>query len=241
MKNDIHTVITAAGDSEATFLGAGFHAPKNLLERNGVEILLRAVSSYAQDLSCTTVALNKEECARWPTVEKLRQRYPQVSVALISSKVPGALASSVIAAASIPIESSLIVAAGDSEIGGGISSYVQQFQDREVDAGTIVFQSKDPRWSYISVGQGKNVRQVAEKRVIGPLATTGVFYFRSAEIFRSAAEWCFVNNAKDRGLYYVSTALNAVIMRELKVEYIEIPRSDYISSSLPVDFVEQSM
>ena len=85
------------------------------------------------------------------------------------------------------------------------------------------------------------MRHVAEKRVIGPLATTGVFYFRTAELFLNAAKWCLVNNAKDRGVYYVSTALNAIIMEGLSVKYIEIPRHEYRSWSLPIDFIEQSV
>lgn len=240
MKNWPHTIITAAGRSEEVFLGAGFDAPKNLLIQGGTQILCRAVSSYALDLSKTTVALNKEECLYWPTAKILKACHPTVSLALVSSKVPGALASSVIAVAEVPSQSSLVIAAGDSEIKEGIAGYVQQFQDSELDAGTVVFQSKNPRWSYISVDQQGRVRQVAEKRVIGPLATSGVFYFRTVEIFQRAAEWCFINNAKSRGQYYVSTALNALIMKGLTVGYIEIPRSKYISWSLPIDFIAQS-
>jgi hypothetical protein len=238
MSRIIHSIITAAGDSSETFLKAGFSLPKNLLVWEGKEILFRAVSSYAEAIATTTVALNRRECLNWNTASKLLEKYPELKVELISSNVPGALISALMAASNIPPESPLIVAAGDSEISAGISGYVQEFLDSGVDAGTIVFQADDPRWSYIATGPDNQVRQVAEKRVIGLLATTGVFYFRTVELFLDAAQWCLINNAKDRGLYYVSTTLNALIIRGLKVKYVQIPRHEYRSWSLPIDFIE---
>ena len=240
MSEPVHTVITAAGDSLPLFLGAGFSSPKNLIKWHGSEVLVRAVKSYSQDWSRTTVALNRDECSDWPTVDQLQQECPGVSAALVSRQAPGALVSALVAMKDVPSEAPLVVAAGDSQITGGIAPFVERFLEAEDDAGTVVFPSDNPRWSYVSPGLDGHVRQVAEKRVIGPLATTGVFFFRRAELFQRAAEWCLVNNARDRGLFYVSTTLNFMIKEGLRVTYTEIPRGEYRTWSLPIDFVEQT-
>ena len=240
MIEDVHTVITAAGDSRPLFMAAGFGGPKNLMRWEGSEVLVRAVNSYSQGRQRTRVALNREECDEWPTVVCLQSECPGVVAVTVNPNVAGALVSALLAMDGIPDEAPLVVAAGDSEIDGGITPFVDEFLKSGVDAGTIVFASTNPRWSYVLPGPGGLVRQVAEKRVIGPFATTGVFFFRRAQTFRRAAEWCLVNNARDRGLFYVSTALNYLVMEGLSVRYSEIPREKYRTWSLPVDFVRQS-
>jgi hypothetical protein len=235
----INTVITAAGDSESVFLNAGFETPKNLLVVDGKEVLLRAATSYAHDLSRTTISLNREECLKWPTLIMVEGWHSEIRIVQVSSMVPGALVSAILALENIPLDEPLVVAAGDSEITGGIKNYIREFISSGIDLGTIVFKSQNPRWSYIATGKNDYVQQVAEKRVIGPLATTGVFYFQTAQSFLHLAEWCFTNNAMHLGRFYLSSTINAAIIHGLKVKYIEIPRSEYRSWSLPVDFIEQ--
>ena len=237
MSFDVHTVITAAGDSQRLFLGAGFAAPKNLILWDGTEVLFRAVHSYASDMNQTWVALNRDECSAWPTRERLVEACPGVSPVLVSPLVTGALISALVAGGEVPDDAPLVVAAGDSEIIGGVHPFLDDFLVSDAEAATVVFPSQNPRWSYISPGPDGRVRQVAEKRVIGPLATTGVFFFRHAKTFRSAAEWCLINNARDNGLFYVSTTLNYLIKEGLSVGYSEIDRSEYRTWSLPVDFL----
>jgi CTP:molybdopterin cytidylyltransferase MocA len=240
MSHDVFTVITAAGDSLPLFLGSGFGQPKNLVQWESEEVLARAVRSYSQGWARTTVALNREECADWPTATFVQQSFPGVETVLVSPRVPGALISALVAMGEFPDEAPLVVAAGDSQIKGGISRFIDAFIQEQTDAATIVFRSQNPRWSYVLPGTAGEVRQVAEKRVIGPLATTGVFFFRRVELFREAAEWCLVNSARDGGRFYVSTALNFLIKRGLDVRFSEIPREVYRTWSLPVDFVRQS-
>ncbi len=240
MKTDVHTVITAAGDSLSMFLAAGFGKPKNLIRWEGSEVLVRSVKSYSQGLELTNVALNRQECEQWQTILTLQTECPGVNVTTVSPKVSGALVSALLAMDRIPDDVPLVVAAGDSQVDGGIARFVKDFIKNGADAGTIVFPSSDPRWSYVLPGDEGLVRQVAEKRVIGPLATTGVFYYRQAKTFRRAAEWCLVNNARHLGLFYVSTTLNYLISEGQIVRYTEIPRSEYRTWSLPIDFVEQN-
>ena len=240
MNIPIHTVITAAGDSRPLFLGAGFSTPKNLVRWQGTEVLVRAINSYAGDLARTSIAMHRDEAREWHTPEIITAACPGVSVSLVNAGARGALASASVALGAIPPDAPLVVAAGDSEVEGGIGAFTSSFVATGIDAATIAFRSSNPRWSYLATGSDGHVRQVAEKRVIGPLATTGVFFFRQASIFLQAAEWCLVNNAIDRGAFYVSTTMNFLIREGLSVSYAEIPRDKYRSWSLPTDFVEQS-
>lgn len=236
----VSTVITAAGDSRGLFLPAGFDRPKCLLPWQGRAVIEHAIDAYATDLERTTVAIHAGEDDEFAVGARVQEAFPQARVVRIAPGVQGALATALIALDSADPDSPLVVAAGDSAIDGGIGRFIEEFVDRDLDAATVAFPSGNPRWSYLLVDDSGTVQQVAEKRVIGPLATTGVFYFRSAAAFVDAATWCLVNNASHRGTYYVSMTLNFLISRGLRVGYAEIPRSAYRSWSLPVDFSTQS-
>lgn len=236
MAPNLHTVITAAGDSRTQFLAAGFNSPKSLLRVNGKNVLVRAISSYAIDPASTTVAVNRQEDDAWNIRGMLAIETPGVKVVSVPTGVQGALISALWASESIDEGAELVVCAGDSEIDFSLEEVLKDFQGASVDAGTVVFPSTDPRWSYVLPGAANSIRQVAEKRVIGPLATTGIFYFRECSTFKAAAEWCLVNNANHHGNFYVSTTLNFLISESMNVQYREIAPECYRTWSLPADF-----
>lgn len=236
----IQTVITAAKDSRSLFLAAGFGGPKSIVKWGDREILLHAMDSYVLEDSACWVAVNADEEREWQLAERIHKDYPLARVAAVSSKVQGALASALMVMEGIDLDAPLVVAAGDSSVEGGIRTHVERLIDENADAGTITFPSSNPRWSYISIGDEGEVRQVAEKRVIGPLATTGVFYFRHASDFLDASTWCLVNNATHNGSYFVSSTLNYMVSQGRRVLQASIPRQEYRSWSLPIDFTKQS-
>lgn len=240
MRQPFYSIITAAGDSTDLFHQAGFDKPKNLLLWDEDEVIVHAVNSYSQSISRTTVVLNENECENWPTVSLLNSKFFGIRINKVNTKVQGSLVSALLASDAIPDDAPLVIASGDSKIEGGIESLINDFMDGEVDAGTVIFPSTNSRWSYVLPGPEMSVRQVAEKRIIGPLATTGVFFFRRSENFRRAAEWCMVSNTRQDNLFYVSMTLNYLINDGSLVKFAKIPRERYWKWSLPSDFVKQS-
>ena len=119
-------------------------------------------------------------------IAQLKEAYPEASFVETSSSVQGALATAVLATEGIDLDQPLVIAAGDSIVEGGVEEYVSALQAKAVDAGTIVFESTNPRWSYVTVGESGNVLEVVEKQVSGPFATIGCFYFKSAKLFLQA-------------------------------------------------------
>lgn len=231
----MQTIITAAGRTVDSDGSNPKKEPKGLVDVEGVPILRRAVNSYVVDCSKAVVALNAEEECEFALSSVLSDMVPNPRIFLVPTAAEGALASAVLGVGDLNMRDPLVVAAGDSEISGGIASEVAAFLESGADANTLVFPSNEPRWSYLSVSRGGSVSHVAEKRVVGPYATTGVFMFRSVAIFLEAAQWCFTVNARVNGRFYVSTTLNHLIYRGLHVSYEEIPRSKYRSWSLASD------
>lgn len=233
------TIITAAGKPDSSYQERFEHIPKNLVITSGIPILARAVQSYSSlESGKTVVVVDGAEEESHLTSAELSKYCKDVEVEPLSSPVRGALISAIVGSAKFPLDEPLIVAGGDSEIISGIRKHVQSFVSRNLSAGVIVFKDIDPRWSYVQLGRGDEIIQVWEKKVIGELATTGVFYFESTRKFLDAAEWCLVNNAQTGGVFYVSAALNHVIARGGKVGYEEIPRSQYRNYRFAEDIKE---
>ena len=229
------TLITAAGNSFTEFRDAGFQVPKNLLKLQDGLLINQAVASYIHETGPLVVALDKEENQAFSTSDRVREFFPEALFVETSSSVQGALGTAVLATESIDLDQPLVIAAGDAVVQGGIEKYISALQAKFVDAGTIVFESTNPRWSYVSVGESGNVLEVIEKQVLGPFATIGCFYFKSARLFLEAAEWVFVNNAQVNDRFYVSTSLNYLISKGLSVGYEIVDKGKYTSFSKPSD------
>ena len=234
------TLITAAGDSRGAFGAAGFSSPKSLVRVDGIPLINQAIESYRHPSGPLVVAINTHENEQFNLENEINECFHDATVVKVASAVRGALATAVLAAGELDLDSPLVISAGDSTVEGGVAAHIHSLISNSIDAGTIVFESSNPRWSYINVGELGNVLQVTEKSVAGPYATVGCFYFKSAGIFLEAAKWVFLNNARVKGNFYVSTSLNYLISRGLSVGFEVIPRGLYRSFSRPADFLSQA-
>jgi dTDP-glucose pyrophosphorylase len=238
--NKVQKIITAGGDSRALFMSAGFGVPKSLVSIGEGTVLSLALKSYLDAGDKATVAINADEDLDFPISPIVEDFDPEIKIVRVNSSVKGALATALVAAGEMDLTSPLVIAAGDSTIKGGLASHIEKFVGSGCHSGTIAFESRNPRWSFLSVSENGRVLEVAEKEVVGPLASTGVFYFKTGQLFLEAAEWVLLNRATVNDRYYVSTSLNYLISRGLDVSYEVINRDDYAAYSLPADLVKQA-
>lgn len=207
---------------------------------NGVSILQQAIAQSAfGEASCTVVLNEDEENSAFPS-RYLADSLVQVRNSIVApSASQGALVSALFGMDGLDGDLPLLIAPGDAFLKKHFTTYIDSITG-DFDALTLSFRSSNPRWSFIEVSSDDQVAEVAEKKVISDLATTGHFYFRRASDFLEAAEWVLVNNAKADGRFFVSTALNFLVSEGMKVRHREIGRSEYFSYSKPHDFIEQA-
>ena len=84
--------------------------------------------------------------------------------------------------------------------------------------------------SYIRVHDGK-VIEVIEKNVVGDLATTGIFFFRTRDILLDSAKWAFVNNQTTNSSFYIAPCLNYAISKGLEIGYHVAEDKDYVHAN----------
>lgn len=207
---------------------------------NGTPLLETAVQKSASGQNSCNVVLNREEEASpFPSSPVVRHLDSVRKVVLAPSASQGALVSAIFGLEDLDPELPLLIAPGDAFLADHFETHLEAFGS-EPDAFTLSFRSSNPRWSYVQLTSNHQIAEVAEKKVISDLATTGHFYFRRTSDFLAAAEWVLVNNAKVSQRFFVSTALNFLVSEGMFVAHREIDRSGYFSYSKPHDFIEQA-
>jgi hypothetical protein len=226
------TIITAAGEDEGSFQEGGFKLPKNLIPFKSTTILGAAIGSYGCSGENTHVVIRGEEAKFWKTNEVLLIDYPNVSFHMIPRATRGALCSAAMALDDLDANLPLIVASGDSVITGELESLFPRFLEEDCVAGTLLFESTLPRWSYARLSATSQILEMAEKVPISPFASTGLFYFKSAELFMRATEWVLKENMHTKGAFYISSALNYLIMNGENVFGVKLqPDIEYVPLS----------
>ena len=222
------TVITAAGEDNASFQQAGINLPKNLIPFGDTTILGSSINSYARGSKRTHVVIRRDEADAWKTHTVLQGKHPEVDFLIIPHATRGALCSAAMTLDALERDVPLIITPGDSIISGDLSVLLPIFLEDDSAAGTVLFENSLPRWSYARVNNKSQILEMGEKSPISKFASTGVFYFRSPELFMRAAEWVLRENMHTGGEFYLSSALNYLIMNGKRVLGVELPHGfDY--------------
>lgn len=232
-------VITASGSEGDNFLQAGFTLPKNLVHYRGKTILDYVIEQYRNFNFPITVTLQRSECSEFKTDKILQGNHPGVRIVQIPEGNHGALCSALLGIDS-SLSDGLLIVPGDSVTRGFSSESMKMFIGQDTDAGTLVFKSDSPRWSYVRTDNHDRVLEIAEKRVISSFATTGLFYFRTVDTFIEGANWALVNATNLNGRYYVSHSLHKLLSMQKTVIAQRISKSEsYFNFSTPADLAQR--
>jgi NDP-sugar pyrophosphorylase family protein len=127
-------------------------------------------------------------------------------------------------------DESFVVAPIDGIVLTNLRKFAESMSEDAVQIGLIAFPSKNPNFSYLRL-KGKEIIEFAEKEVIGPLATSGIFYFQNKKILLKCIEWSLMNNVNKDGQYYLAPALNYAIGENMNIGLWEVAENDYFRFS----------
>ena len=124
-------------------------------------------------------------------------------------------------------EDPLIIANSDQIIDTELNSTIEQFQDRDVDAGTICFEAIHPKWSFVRLDKDGKIIETAEKRPLSKNAIAGFYYFSKGSDFVRAAMKMIQKDASVDGAFYIAPTLNELVLENKNLEVIQISASAY--------------
>ena len=229
-------VLIPMAAKSAFFPPEQFFFPKPLIEVDGRPMIERVIGGLDRTLrGCQYFfVVSSEDVASYSLDGTLKLLAGEGSTILpISAPTRGGLCSALLAADRLNFDDEIIIMNGDQIIDVDYNTVAAYFRSRNADAGTITFDSVHPRWSYAKLDENKAVSFTAEKRVVSRNAIAGFYYFKTAQIFFEAAEQVLRKDISVNGQYYLSSALNEVILAGKTVAAYTVASDHYHSFYSP--------
>lgn len=232
-------VLVLMSGSSQSFQEAGYTYPKNLVEIAGKPMMQRvmeplmALGKFGARHVCI---VRKEESRKFYTAMSLQLMWPSIQVVEIPSSTTGAACSALLGVDHIDNQDPLVICNGDQILDAvDLVEVVHGFQNRNLDAGVIVFDDIHPRWSFVRCSPDGLVVEAAEKRPISRLATAGFYYFARGFDFVRASMEMIKKDAQVNGMFFICPSFNEMILAQAKIGVHRIERKQYRSLSNPSD------
>lgn len=233
----INVLIPACGRSK--FYEDSYY-PQNVTEINGKPMIERVINNYSSLVDAKfTVCLFRDECDKFHT-DKIVSIVTKNNCNIVKQEnnTGGALCTALLAVDYVGNNEELIISNSDQILDIKIADAVDYFRKNRIDCGVISFTSVHPRWSYIRVNDKNEVVETAEKHPLSNHAIAGFYYFAKGNEFIQAAKQVIRKRETYNDRFFISAALNEIILDNKKVGYYEIAPEQYHSLYSPEKIAE---
>ena len=231
----INILLPSMGSSE--FFKDSFF-PKLLTEINGKTMLELVVDEYRMLAGGNYVfVFPDEDCRKFHLDDSAKVLLPNSCVIKLKGQTAGALCTCLMAIGSINNDDPLVIVNADQIIEVDYDEVLEEFKRKDADAGIMTFPSIHPRWSYARKKDGRII-EVAEKRPFTKDAIAGFYYFRHGADFVEAAKSALLKRSDLNGTYYISAAINEMILRGKTICYYDIEAWQFHSFYSPAKIKE---
>ncbi|MAX23468.1 MAG: nucleotidyltransferase [Phycisphaeraceae bacterium] len=207
-----------------------------------IELVVDNLKSIRDDAEFIFV-IRKEICRKYHLDDVLKLLVPNATIVTAQNDTAGAACTAMLAIDHLQDNDPMIITNGDQLIQTDLNKAMTDLTLRNLDAGTIVFESIHPRWSYVLVDENQLVVEAAEKWPISKMATAGFYYFKQAGDFIEAVGNMLQKQASVNDWYYVCPTFNELILKQKRIGIHQIKRTEYISLATPegVEAYSQSL
>jgi bifunctional N-acetylglucosamine-1-phosphate-uridyltransferase/glucosamine-1-phosphate-acetyltransferase GlmU-like protein len=222
----MNIVILAAGNEHGDLNDRGY--PLFLSELDGemmIERLARSCLSLTPDRMI--FAMRMDDIRSHHVDSIIRQIAPSATIVQVAGETCGAACTAMLTIDHLDLDGELLILNATDLLDVNLSDVLSGFRSDLVDAGTIIFDSLHPRYSFVRLEGGDRVVEAAEKNPISRNATAGCYWFRRAAEFVRSCEQMISKDANVSGRFYVSLTLNEMILAGRSVAASRIEPSQY--------------
>jgi dTDP-glucose pyrophosphorylase len=98
-----------------------------------------------------------------------------------------------------------------------LKSRLLSMRNQKIDGILGIFNSKDPKYSFVEIDNDDKVIRTKEKKVISNFASTGMYIFSKGSDFIKSAEYAIEKNMVTKNEFYISELYNILIKEGKKI------------------------
>ena len=220
------------------FPSSKYFFPKPLVEVKGEPMMTKIIKHYQSRLKISRlVAVIPEDWDLKYSIGKVIELATNAEVKTIKreGETTGGLCSAIMAVDELNDEDPIVVINSDELINANIQKIVSYFEEdqEKADAGLVLFESLHPRWCYAKLNRDQTIEGLYEKNVVSNLAMAGFIYIRKKSILMESACHALMDNDEHDGAYFLSAAINQIILRGGRVKQKQIKADDYCTFYTP--------
>lgn len=223
----INILIPLAGKNQF-FSELEYPFPKSLIEFNGKTMIEHIINNFTsiKKLKQFIFIVNSEDCKKYHLDNILNILTNHTcKIIKLDNETKGAACSAMMAVEYIDNDTPLIISNADQLFDVCLDKVISSFDN--IDAGVIIFESIHPRWSYVRLDRENKVTETAEKRPISKSAIAGFYYFTKGSDFIFSSSKMIKKDASVNELYYVSPALNEMVLQNKIISIFKIENNKY--------------
>ena len=134
----------------------------------------------------------------------------------------GAACTTLLAKEYINSEDSLLIANSDQFLEWDSNEFMYSMIADSIDGGILTFNATHPKWSFAKKGADGFISEVAEKKPISNLATTGIYYWKHGSDYVKYAEQMISRDIRTNNEFYICPVYNEAIEDDKKIRSFRI-------------------
>ena len=214
----INIVIPMAGAGKR-FKDAGFIKPKPFIDVAGIPMIVRVLDNLnIKNARFILIAQSSHLEQERELVNYIENNYPAIFIE-VKGLTEGTACTILRSCKLINNEIPLLIANSDQIVDIDIQDFVDDCKNRNLDGSMLTFieKSKDPKWSYASIGKNQLVTEVREKVAISEFATVGIYLYRKGSEFVNSSIEMILTQDRVNNEFYTCPAYNYLIKEGAKV------------------------
>lgn len=227
------TIVIPMAGSGARFRDAGYDMPKPFIDVNGKPMIARVMENLAYPQARHLLIARRQD---QHFVEKLQETHA-CDVVYLDTLTDGAARTVLLASGTLDADAPLLIANADQLVDASLAGFVEAMRSHALDGliMTFVEPSRDPKWSYVRLGEYGLVEETKEKVAISDQATVGIYLFAKARYFTEGANAMIAANDRTLGEFYLCPVYNYLIRKELRIGAYPIDRAAMHGLGTPED------